>query len=165
MQNIEFNMGDNDNVIAIREYAETQEGAQKKCWRMLGEVSQVVNLNLCDLIEVRGEDSGAHIALLARQFPLLGFEAGKVSNCGKAVRVLWIIGEDCLNEVSVASKQCDIIVVTHDADAVQDVQNVFPKFARIAAKRNIGDYCAISIFGKGLHRDIFKSKVRGEIAA
>ncbi len=165
MQEIEFSIGDNDNASAIRRYAETQEGAQKKCWRMLSEVSQVIKLNLCDLIEVRGEDAGAHIALLARQFPTLGFEAGKVSNCGKAVRVLWIIGDEFLSAASLASKQSDIIVVTHFADKVAQVQNAFPKFARIAAKRDIGDDCAISIFGKGLHRDIFKSRVRGDIAA
>ena len=163
MQN--FGFGENDNAGAIRKYAEAQEIAQKKCWRMLCEVSQIANLNLCDLIEVCGEESGAHIALLARQFPTLGFEAGKVSNCGQAVRVLWVIGEHCLEEISQSSKQCDIIVVAHGANAVHDVQDAFARFARIAAKRNIGDDCAISIFGKGLHRDIFKARVRGEIAA
>lgn len=165
MQEIEFGIGENDNLTIAKQYAEAQENAQKKCWRMLGEVAQVANLNLCDLIEVRGEDVGAHIALLARQFPALGFEAGKVSNCGQAVRVLWLIGEECLDDISNSSKQCDIIVVSHDACSVRKVQDAFAKFARIAAKRNIGDDCAISIFGKGLHRDIFKARVRGEIAA
>lgn len=161
--NIDTLKSNNDNFGILADARQAQETAQRRCWRILNEVNQVVNLGFADVIEVHAENDGAHIAMLARQFPALAFESKKATNCANAMRVLWLVDQCEFTQAQYSN--CDIVVVTHEPHQAGEVIAAFPNYARIAAKRNIGDNCALSIFGKGLMRDIFKPKVRGEIAA
>lgn len=138
---------------------------ERLCWSMLREVNQVINLNATDIVEVSGKGAGAHIALLARQFPTLSFEFSGEKNAQDASRILWIGSDDNIEEVSQSIIDVDAIVVCHEPQNARDIINSFPKFARIAAKREIANNKAISIFGRGLMRDLFKPRVRGELAA
>lgn len=139
--------------------------AERLCWSMLREVNQVINLNSADIIEVCGKSAGAHIALLARQFPTLSFEFSFEEKESDACRILWVGHDDNLQNASKFAQYVDAIVICHEPNLARDVINAFPDFARIAAKREIANNTAISIFGRGLMRDLFKPRVRGELAA
>lgn len=136
-----------------------QENAQRLCWRMLNEANQVIELSLSDIIEVHGNDKGAHIALLARIYPNLAFETHNERECRIASRILWICEDADFVFAKDASKNCDAIVIIHKVENNHAVLTGFEGFARIAAKRDIGGH-SLSIFGRGLMRDLFKPKVR-----
>lgn len=137
-----------------------QESAQKHCWRMLGEVNQVIDLSCVDILEVWGPDAGAHIALLARLYPNLAFEFGNPTNCDKATRVLWVTGDLEISEISEVSSKSDAIVIAHQAQDAILILQAINGYARIAAKKRICADFALSVFGKGLLRDIYRAKVR-----
>ncbi|KAF0105392.1 MAG: hypothetical protein FD163_800 [Hyphomonadaceae bacterium] len=137
-----------------------QESAQKHCWRMLNEVNQVIDLSCVDILEVWGPDGGAHIALLARLYPNLAFEFGNPTNCDKASRVLWVTGDVEISEIAEISTKSDAIVIAHLAQDAIPILQAISGYARIAAKRRIGADFALSVFGKGLLRDIYRTKVR-----
>lgn len=137
-----------------------QESAQKHCWRMLNEVNQVIDLACVDVLEICGPDAGAHIALLARLYPNLAFELGNPTNCDQATRVLWLTGDVEISEIAAMSSKCDAIVIAHKAKDAIPVLEAITGFARIAAKRRIDSEHALSVFGKGLLRDMYRAKVR-----
>ncbi len=139
--------------------------AERLCWSMLREVNQVINLSAADIVEVCGKGAGAHIALLARQFPTLSFEFSFEKNGNDESRILWVGQDDNLHNAANFAQNVDAIVICHAPNMARDVINAFPNFARIAAKREIANNVSISIFGRGLMRDLFKPKVRGELAA
>lgn len=136
--------------------------AQRVSWRMLAAVNRSLDLSSADVIAVAGVQAGAHIALLARQFPALAFVmAGDVPVSGGAVsegavRVLWSPDGDAGHE------HCgyDAIVTAHCATAARAVLDRHIGYARVAAVRDIGEGRALSVFGKGLARDLFRPVVR-----
>lgn len=156
-----------DNLQAEFDFADVvslakigQETAQKHCWRMLNAVNQVIDLSCVDVLEVQGSDAGAHIALLARLYPNLAFELGNPTNCSMASRVLWISGEVEIAEIAKSASKADAIVIAHEAKDAMAILHSLDGYARIAAKRRISTDFALSVFGKGLLRDIFRDKVR-----
>ncbi len=138
---------------------------ERLCWSMMRECSQVINLSFADIIEIHGQGVGAHTAMLARQFETLMFEFTKNNEAADICRVLWLTPGVDLEIARESAEFCDIIIVCHAAENARGIINTFDTFARIAARRDIGNNTALSIFGKNLSRDVFKPKVRCELAA
>ncbi len=142
-----------------------QQLAQQKCWRMLAEANLSLEINLFDVVEIWGEGAGAHTALLARQYPAVGFEAAIFSDCNEVSRLLWITDDVDLDLIKERVEYASAIIISHTAAKVNELFSVFDGFARIAAKRNFDENSCLSIYGKGLMRDIFKPRIRGYRAA
>ena len=67
-----------------------QRRSQRACWALLQRIHASLDLACADVVEVQAIDAGAHIALLARQFPGLHFElAQEATRCSDSIRVLW----------------------------------------------------------------------------
>jgi hypothetical protein len=67
-----------------------QRRSQRACWALLKAIHATLDLACADIVEVQAIDAGAHIALLARQFPGLHFElAQEATRCGESIRILW----------------------------------------------------------------------------
>jgi hypothetical protein len=143
-----------------------QHAAQAASWRLLGAVSKILDLFCADIIEVCAHEPAAHVALLARQFPGLNFECtGASTQCAHGVRVLWApdgLDARCGTE---ALKAYDVVVVTHPVEAMEDVLLQFDGFARVAAHRDCGAGQSLAVFGKGLRREVFRARVRTQLAA
>lgn len=155
----------NQNLTEFSDIKMKQLAHERLCWSMLRECSQVINLSCAEIIEVHGEGQGAHTAMLARQFETLMFEFSQSYDSSDTCRVLWLAPEFDLEIAKQSAQFCDIIVVCHQPNMVRSVLNTFDGFARIAARREIGNNNALSVFGKNLARDVFKPKVRGKLAA
>lgn len=155
----------NQNLGEFSDIKFKQIAYERLCWSMLRECSQVINLSFADIVEIQGEGKGAHTAMLARQFETLMFEDRQSFDNSDALRVLWLTPNADWEIAQESAQFCDIIVVCHAANQVREILNRFDSFARIAARREIGNNIALSVFGKNLSRDVFKPKVRCELAA
>lgn len=155
----------NQNLGDFSDAKLKQIAHERLCWAMMRECSQVINLSCAEIIEIHGEGKGAHTAMLARQFETLMFEFSQSFDSSDACRVLWLAPSSNLELAKSSGQYCDIVVVCHATNQVRNILNTFDGFARIAARRDIGNNTALSIFGKNLARDVFKPKVRGELAA
>jgi hypothetical protein len=143
-----------------------QRRSQRACWALLKAINPILDLCQADVIEVHAIDAGAHIALLARQFPGLHFElAQEATNCGESVRVLW--APDGISEAQTTRhyQTYDAVIVTHEVNSLADTLRTFAGFARIAGVRDLGNERALAVFGKGLKRDLFRPRVRDPLAA
>jgi hypothetical protein len=143
-----------------------QRRAQRASWALLQRVHPILDLACADVIEVQAIDAGAHIALLARQFPGLHFElAQEATRCQDCSRILW--APDGVSEAHTTRHfdTYDAVVVTHDPLAIVETLRTFTGFARIAGVRDLGNGLSLAIFGKGLKRDLFKARVRDPLAA
>jgi hypothetical protein len=143
-----------------------QRRSQRACWALLKAVHPILDLTHADVVEVQAIDAGAHIALLARQFPGLHFElAQEATRCGESVRVLW--APDGISEAQTTRhyQTYDAVIVTHEASALVETLRTFAGFARVAGLRDLGDRRALAVFGKGLKRDLFRPRVRDPLAA
>jgi hypothetical protein len=140
--------------------------SQRACWALLKRVHTTLDLSFADIVEVQAIDAGAHIALLARQFPGLHFElAQEATRCQQSIRVLW--APDGVSDAQTTRhlSSFDAVIVTHAAHELSDVLRIFDGFARVAGVRDCGDGRALAIFGKGLTRDLFRLRVRDPLAA
>jgi hypothetical protein len=143
-----------------------QRRAQHACWSLLKHVNACLDLSYADVIEVQAIDAGAHIALLARQFPNVHFElAHEAVACTASVRVLW--APDGVSEAQTTRhyQTYDAVIVTHAPQAVSATLAAFAGFARVCGLRDWNKGQALAIFGKGLSRDLFRPRVRGTLAA
>jgi hypothetical protein len=127
----------------------------------MGEISGVLDLSAADVIEIAGAGRGAHMALLARRFGGVLFESGRESQCADAVRVFWYTGtaqpgEDTASMLEEAAGRCDALIVPHAVAALDTVRAAADGLARIAARRDVGSGLALSVFGRGLARDLFR---------
>jgi hypothetical protein len=139
-----------------------QARAERACWRMLTQVNATLDLSCADVIEVVAEEPGAHIALLARQFPGVGFvTGGQTEACAETVRVLW--APDGLRGREPAL--FDAIAVTHPVEEVGAILKACAGFARVAGRREFDGGQALAVMGRGLARDLFRSRVRTHEAA
>lgn len=138
---------------------------ERLCWSMLSEVTKVINLSNSDIIEIAGNGAASHIALLARQFPTLSFALNGDHKENDASRILWICDEDIFAISNFDINNYDAIIICHRPENARKIICDFDGFARIAAKREINENRALSVFGRGLMRDLFKPRVRGELAA
>jgi hypothetical protein len=143
-----------------------QRRSQRSCWALLKHVHPFLDLSQADVIEVQAIDAGAHIALLARQFPHMHFELGHEANlCRQSVRVLW--APDGISDAQTTRhyQSFDAVIVTHELAALKQTLSTFGGLARVCAVRDIGNGRALGVFGKGLTRDLFRPRVRGTLAA
>jgi hypothetical protein len=143
-----------------------QRRSQRACWALLQRIHSTLALSCADVVEVHAVDAGAHIALLARQFPGLHFElAQEATRCGESIRVLW--APDGISEAQTTHhfETYDAVVVTHSFENLRDTLRTFAGFARIVGVRDIGNGQALAVFGKGLKRDLFRPRVRDPLAA
>jgi hypothetical protein len=143
-----------------------QRRAQRACWALLQRIHTTLDLGCADVVEVQAIDAGAHIALLARQFPGLHFElAHEATRGGDCIRVLW--APDGVSEALTTRhyETYDAVVVTHEPQALKETLRTFTGFARVAGLRDLGNGKALAVFGKGLMRDLFRPSVRDPIAA
>jgi hypothetical protein len=161
-QIIEFANQNGDYISSIKSDC---LNAERLCWSMLVEANKVIDFANGDIIEVNGKGAGAHIALLARQYPTLSFSLQNDGIENDASKILWLSYDVDINVLREYAKNCDAIVICHTPNNAKNIINELEGFARIAAKREIAQDCALSIFGRGLKRDLFKPKVRGELAA
>ncbi|MFN7746429.1 MAG: hypothetical protein ACK5QO_08745 [Hyphomonadaceae bacterium] len=142
-----------------------QRRAQRTSWALLQRVHTTLDLSCAHVIEVMAADAGAHVALLARQFPGVHFELShEATRCEESVRILWAPDgvTMALSKDQLASY--DAVIVTHAPEVLQDIFQTFAGFARVAGVRDFAGGQALAIFGKGLARDLFRAKVR-DIAA
>ena len=139
--------------------------SERLCWLMLLEVTKVINLSHSDILEIAGNGAASHIALLARQFPTLSFALNGEHNENDASRILWLCDEEIFTNSNFDINNYDAIIICHRPENARKIICDFDGFARIAAKREISDNRALSVFGRGLLRDLFKPRVRGELAA
>jgi hypothetical protein len=123
---------------------------------MMAEVAGVVDLSFADVIEVVGPRASAHLQLMARRFAGPVFELGAETACREAVRVFWTSGPVALDEVREAAGRCDVLVLRHLPEDVGAVMQAAGGLARIRACRDAGAGLALSVFGRGLTRDIFR---------
>lgn len=143
-----------------------QRRSQRACWALLQRIHTTLDLGCADVVEVQAIDAGAHIALLARQFPGLHFElAQEATRCGDSIRILW--APDGVSEAQTTRhyETYDAVVVTHTAENLRETLRTFTGFARVAGVRDIGTGLALAVFGKGLKRDLFRPRVRDPLAA
>ena len=143
-----------------------QRRSQRACWALLQRIHATLDLACADVVEVQAIDAGAHIALLARQFPGLHFElAQEATRCGESIRVLW--APDGVSDAQTTRhyETYDAVIVTHAAEALGETLRTFAGFARVAGLRDIGNGQALAVFGKGLKRDLFRPRVRDPLAA
>ena len=143
-----------------------QRRSQRACWALLQRIHATLDLACADIVEVQAIDAGAHIALLARQFPGLHFElAQEATRCGDSIRVLW--APDGISEAQTTRHYgtYDAVIVTHLPEALGDTLRTFSGFARVAGTRDMGNGHALAVFGKGLKRDLFRPCVRDPLAA
>ena len=143
-----------------------QQRSQRDCWALLQRVHATLDMACADVVEVQAIDAGAHIALLARQFPGLHFElAHEATRCSKSVRVLW--APDGVSEARTTRhyETYDAVIVTHAPHALHDIMLTFSGFARVAGVRELGNGLSLAVFGKGLKRDLFRTRVRDPMAA
>lgn len=155
------NIASNQNMDEISLVQLEHQRAQQDCWKTLLVVNQYINLNNVEVLQLMGDNMGAYIALLARQFPTLNFEYDTITECKNSSRVLWINTEKDFHEFSDCLEFADAVIITHKAEEAKNVITLIDGFARIGAVRDVGNSYALSIFGRGLMRDIFKPKVRG----
>lgn len=156
------------SVVSLSDFSDSRQrsaAAQQGCWRLLREVGQVLDLTCADVIEVVGPDASAHLQLLARQFPGQVLEFGAETDCVKSVRVFWSAGAVSTDAVRVAAARCDALVVRHEAAAVAEVLAAASGLARVFAQRDAGQGLAVSVFGRGLARDLFRRSPAGQRAA
>ena len=142
-----------------------QRRAQRASWALLQRVHSTLDLSCAHVIEVMATDAGAHVALLARQFPGVHFELSQeATRCVESVRILWAPDglTSALSTDQLASY--DAAIVTHNPEALPIIMQTFAGFARVAGVRDFAGGQALAIFGKGLARDLFRPKVR-DIAA
>lgn len=143
-----------------------QRRSQRACWALLQRIHSAIDLACADVVEVQAIDAGAHIALLARQFPGLHFElAQEATRCGDSIRVLW--APDGISEAQTTRhyETYDAVIVTHAPDALGNTLRTFAGFARVVGVRDLGNGQALAVFGKGLARDLFRPRVRDPLAA
>jgi hypothetical protein len=143
-----------------------QRRSQRACWALLQRIHATLDLACADVVEVQAIDAGAHIALLARQFPGLHFElAHEATRCGESIRVLW--APDGVSDAQTTRhyETYDAVIVTHAPEALKDMLRAFSGFARVAGVRDLGNGHALAVFGKGLTRDLFRPRVRDPLAA
>ncbi|GBF57404.1 hypothetical protein PbB2_01071 [Candidatus Phycosocius bacilliformis] len=142
-----------------------QRRAQRASWALLQRVHTTLDLSCADVIEVMAKDAGAHVALLARQFPGVHFELNhEATRCADSIRILWA-PDGLTNPIAPSRLQAyDAVIITHPPEAVSETLAAFKGFARVAAVREFAKGRALAIFGKGLARDLFKARVR-DIAA
>lgn len=155
-------------MVSLSDFSDSRQrsaAAQQGCWRLLREVGQVLDLTCADVIEVVGPDASAHLQLLARQLPGQVLELGPETHCRNNVRVFWSAGPVTADEVRVAAARCDALVVRHEASAVADILAAATGLARVFALRDAGQGLAVSVFGRGLARDLFRSSPAGQRAA
>ena len=142
-----------------------QRRAQRAAWALLQRVHSTLDLSCAHVIEVMATDAGAHIALLARQFPGVHFELSQeATRCGESVRILWAPDGVSLSLSQDQLASYDAAIVTHAPEALPLTLQTFAGFARVAGVRDFAGGQALAIFGKGLARDLFRPKVR-DIAA
>ncbi len=142
-----------------------QRRAQRASWALLQRVHTTLDLSCAHVIEVMATDAGAHVALLARQFPGVHFELSQeATRCEESIRILW--APDGMNMALSADQLAsyDAAIVTHAPEALAHTLQTFTGFARVAGVRDFAAGQALAIFGKGLARDLFRAKVR-DIAA
>ncbi len=154
-----------ENQYLESESQMAQRRAQRAAWALLQRVHTTLDLSCVQVIEVMAKDAGAHVALLARQFPGIHFELSEeATQCEASARVLW--APDGLTKPISATQLAsyDAIVITHAPEALHETIAAFSGFARVSACRDFQKGSALAIFGKGLTRDIFRAKVR-DIAA
>ena len=154
-----------ENQLLESESQMAQRRAQRAAWALLQRVHTTLDLSCVQVIEVMAKDAGAHVALLARQFPGIHFElTDEATQCEASVRVLW--APDGLTKPVSATQLAsyDAVIITHAPEALTETITAFSGFARISACRDFQKGSALAIFGKGLARDLFRAKVR-DIAA
>jgi hypothetical protein len=133
-----------------------QADAQSLCWRMMAEVAGVLDLSFADVIEVVGPRASAHLQLMARRFAGPVFELGAETSCRQALRVFWASGPVELSSVREAAQRCDVLVLRHLAQDAGAVMQAAEGLARVRAVRDAGAGLALSVFGRGLSREIFR---------
>jgi hypothetical protein len=154
-----------ENQLLESESQMAQRRAQRAAWALLQRVHTTLDLSCVQVIEVMAKDAGAHVALLARQFPGIHFElTDEATQCEASVRVLW--APDGLTKTISTTQLAsyDAVVITHAPEALPETIAAFSGFARVSACRDFQKGSALAIFGKGLARDLFRAKVR-DIAA
>lgn len=139
---------------------ERQAPQQRACWRLLGALADSLDLTCADVIEVVGTAADAHMTLMARQFAGAVLERGpapdpSAGTC-EGVRVFWASSPPAAEEVRSAAARCDVLVIRHRPQDVQTVMAAADGLARIRAVRDAGEGLSVSVFGRGLARDIFR---------
>jgi hypothetical protein len=144
-----------------------RDGPSKTCWRMMSDSARVIDWGCVEEIAVVGGAALDHVAALARQMPAVRFVEVNALRNGDCVRCLWLTdGSDEAKIASLAApgrgsheRPWDVIVVHHAAGQAIALVVAMDGYARIAARRH-HDGSAISVFGKGLARPVFRETSR-----
>lgn len=150
----------------------SHETLSQRAWRLLTLASETLDLHEAGTVIVAGVHAGAHIAVLARQFPRLAFVADVEAAGGvcalAAPAVYWApdgLAAPFAQSAEAVGRIADAVLVAHPATEVRSCLDAFDGFARIGARRDAGGGLAASIFGRDLARPLFRPRVRTPAAA
>lgn len=156
----------------VRVESVSHETLSQRAWRLLTLASETLDLHEAGTVIVGGAHAGAHIAVLARQFPRLAFVAETDAAGGvcalAAPTIYWApdgLAEPLEASAEAVGRIADAVVVAHAVEDVRRCLGCFDGFARIAARRNAGAGMAASIFGRDLARPLFRPRARTPAAA